>query len=86
MKIGDRVRVYPKGDETRAAIATVAICSSRAAAVGFGDKPPFPVGDPLCLAVHPVYGLMMFVARETPMSPWLEAFRGDPFEIEEANC
>jgi hypothetical protein len=54
--------------------------------VGFGDKPPFPVGDPLCLAVHPVYGLMMFVARETPMSPWLEAFRGDPFEIEEANC
>jgi hypothetical protein len=90
MKNGDRVRVYPHGDPGKAAIATVAILSSneRAIAVGFDSRPPFAIGDPLSMAVHPEHGIMLFASREAsggvPVGPWIEMLRGGHFEIEEA--
>jgi hypothetical protein len=90
MKTGDRVHVYPHGDESKAAIATVAIYSSngRAIAVGFDSRPPFAIGNPLSMAIHPAYGIMLFASRAAlngaPWGPWVEMFGGGQFEIDEA--
>lgn len=94
MKTGDKVRVYPHGDPEKAAEATIAILSSNGCsiAVGFMDKPPFAVGfdgDPLSMAVHPEFGIILFARREilngAPGGPWIEIFGGGHYEIEEVH-
>jgi hypothetical protein len=90
MTTGDKVRVFPMGRPDKAAIAEVAILSSngRSIAVGFDSRPPFPIGNPLSMAIHPEHGIMLFATRGLingqPGGPWVEMMGGTHFEIEDA--
>lgn len=89
MKTHDRVRVYPHGNPALAAIGTAVVLSQngRAIAVGFDERPPFAIGDPLSMALHPEHGVMLFASRAElngqPWGPWVEMLAGGHFEIEE---
>lgn len=88
MKVSDQVRVYSHGDESQAAIGTVVLLSAngRSIAVGFGDKPAFAITKG-GVAYHPDHGVMLLATREEidgkPWGPWVEAFGGGHYEIEE---
>lgn len=88
MKAGDTVRVYPHGNESVAAPATVVMISEnqRSIALGFGDPPGFVVSGGGA-AFHPEHGMMMLARREElngkPWGPWVEVFAQGHFEIEE---
>jgi|SRR5215471_10854590 len=91
MKKGDYVVVHPHGFPHMKAVAQVAIISDnkRAIAVGFDERPPFhtQIKDPLAIAIHPEYGIMLFAHREAidgiPVGPWIEMVGGGHYEIEE---
>lgn len=88
MKRDDEVLVYPHGNPKQAARARVALVSSngRSIAVGFDERPPFAIGDPLSMAIHPDYGIVLFAWRGVldgkPWGPWVEMIGGGHYEIE----
>jgi hypothetical protein len=88
---GQRVRVYPHGNPSQSALATVAIISQNqlSIAVGFGDKPPFATVKSGGICVHPDYGVIMLASRVEidgkPWGPWVETVGGGHYEIEAAN-
>jgi hypothetical protein len=77
--------VYPEGKPGRKARATVAIVSAnqRSIAVGFDERPPFVWGDPLSMAIHPEFGIMLFASRDKSSGPWIEMMGQERFEISE---
>jgi len=85
MKTGDNVRVFPHGDAGKAAIATVALLAAngRAIAVGFDSRPPFAIGAPGTMAIHPEFGIMLMASREelngAPWGPWIDVRRRRAF-------
>lgn len=89
MKTDDYVNVHPHGKPKQKARAKIAFLSEnlRAIAVGFDERPPFALGDPLSMAIHPEYGIMLFASREAidgkPWGPWIEMVGGGHYEIEE---
>jgi hypothetical protein len=91
MKAGDKVRVWPHGDESQAAIATVALISANGCsiAVGFEEMPPFAFSKAPVIGIHPEFGVMMMASRQVlngkPWGPWVEMAGGGHYEIEETN-
>jgi hypothetical protein len=81
----DHVIVYPEGEPERKARAIVAVVSAnqRSIAVGFDERPPFEWGEPLAIAVHPHFGLMLFAGREAPRGAWSEMMSQKRFVIDE---
>jgi hypothetical protein len=88
MNNGEYVIVFPEGNRKRKARAIIAVISSnqRAIAVGFDERPPFDWGDPLSMAIHPQFGMMLFASRDQPVGSWAEMLGGKRFEIEEEKC
>ena len=86
MNNSDYVHVYPEGEPERKARAIVAIVSANqlSIAVGFDERPPFEWGDPLSMAIHPQFGIMMFASRAVPRGAWSEMMGHERFEIEPA--
>lgn len=87
MENGDSVKVYPRGEPHKAALATVAVISKnqRSIAVGFGDKPPFDIGfNSGAWLLHPEHGIMMLASREDSggCGCWMELFSDARYEIE----
>lgn len=83
MNNGDQVIVFPEGKPERKARATVAIISAnqRSIAVGFDERPDFVWGDPLSMAIHPHFGIMLFASRPQPSGPWIEMMGEERFQV-----
>jgi hypothetical protein len=80
-----RVRVYPHGDESKAAVGKVIIISGnqRSIAVAFEHIPPFAFDNgPLGVGINPEHGAMFFACRYE-VGPWIEMMGMGHYEIEE---
>lgn len=89
MKTGDKVLVYPHGEEKLRWKAHVFIISDngRSIAIGFDHVPPF-LKTRKGVLVHMTAGkITMLLSREAldgvPWGPWIDIFHGGHFEIEE---
>ncbi len=66
MKMGDVVTVYPHGKPEHKAQAKVLIISEnqRSIAVGFRDKPPFPLATSMGMMIYPELGIVLLALRD----------------------
>jgi hypothetical protein len=79
------VRVYPHGDESKAAVGKVVVISGnqRSIAVAFEHIPPFAFQNgPLGVGIHAEHGPMFFAYRYE-IGPWIEMMGMGHYEIEE---
>jgi hypothetical protein len=80
----ENVRVFPHGDEGKAAVGKIVAISEnqRSIAVGFEHIPPFAFDNgPLGVGINPEHGAMFFAYRHE-VGPWVEMMGMGHYEIE----
>jgi hypothetical protein len=84
MKAGDQVRVYPRGEESKAATGEIVLVSNNgnSIAISFGEAHvPFMTGS-TGMAIHLEHGKMFLALRD--VDGWRDLFAaGGRYEIEE---
>ena len=85
--VEESVRVWPHGDEGKAAVGKVVLISGnqRSIAVAFEHIPPFAFDNgPLGVGIHPEHGAI-FCAFRFEVGPWIEMMGMGHYEIERVN-